>query len=484
MIIDLQVEVDEILVSYDVTALYPSVPQEEAINIIEEIMMQDTEFAKKTTMCPADVIALFKICVKTTYFAFNMKLYQQIDGLAIGSSSSGFAADLFMERLEGKAISTFIEPPELWKRYVDDTISKLKQIYVNDFLKHLNNQHPGIKFTTEIQENGKIAFLDTLIHVLPDRSTKITVYRKATHTDQYLDFRSNHHIKQKIGIISTFEHRIQELVTTEEDQKKERSHVKKALRRCGHPNWSLNRKKKQKEKEEPVERRGKVVLPYTKGISENLARIFRKHDVETIHKPSTTLKNLLCNKMKDPVHPLDKTGAVYYNNCKKHPTPKNDYVGETDRVTRERMYEHGIIDHKTAKRAASISHPEDEKKKAKPTRKGTRTSKRNQPQKDYAAIHHGKNQRLTPGNTEFSAHVASDAHEKDELEASILCTEENWYKRGVKEAIAIRKLKPTLNQDDGRYHLSSMYTKLIESSDIMLSRQGIKGATAKSQEQN
>ncbi len=148
------------------------------------------------------------------------------------------------------------------------------------------------------------------------------------------------------------------------------------------------------------------------------------------------------------------------------------------------MYEHGIIDHKTAKRAASISHPEDEKKEAKPTRKGTRSSKRNQPQKDYAAIHHGKNQRLTPGNTEFSAHVASDTHEKDELEASILCTEENWYKRGVKEAIAIRKLKPTLNQDDGRYHLSSMYTKLIESSDIMLSRQGIKGATVKTQEQN
>ena len=381
-----------------------------------------------------------------------------------------------------KAITTFVEPPKIWKRFVDDTFSKLKQIYVDDFLKHLNNQHPRIKFTTELQENGKIAFLDTLVHVLPDRSTKITVYRKATHTDQYLDFRSNHHIKQKIGIISTFENRIQELITTEEDKKKELTHVKKALKRCGHPNWSLNRKKKKKKNDERVERRGKVVLPYTKGVSENLAKIFRKHDIETIHKPTTTLKHLLCNKMKDKVNPLDKTGAVYYNNCKKHEDPKQDYVGETDRVVRERLYEHGVIDHKTAKRSASIRHPDEEK--AKPARRQTRSLLRNQKQQDYAALHHGKNQRLTPGNTEFSAHVASDTHDKDDLESSLLCTEENWHRRGIKEAIAIRKLKPTLNLDDGRYHLSSMYNQIIKSSDIMRSRQGIKGATVTDQLQN
>ena len=68
---------------------------------------------------------------------------------------------------------------------------------------------------------------------------------------------------------------------------------------------------------------------------------------------------------------------------------------------------------------------------------------------------------MTDGSTEFSAHVATEHHEKSELEGSILMTEENWFKRGVKEAIAIRKLKPSLNQDDGRYHLSPMYNELI-----------------------
>ncbi len=484
MIKDLQVEDDEILVSYDVTVLYPSVPQQEAIEIFHEMMINDEELSNKTTISAENVIKLFKLCVETTYFVFNKKLYVQVDGLAIGASSSGHAADLFMEKLEHKALTTFVEPPAIWKRYVDDTFSKLKMMFVDSFLEHLNSQHPRIKFTTEIQENNKIAFLDTLVHVLPNKSTKITIYRKATHTDQYLDFNSNHHIKQKIGIINTFEHRINELVTEEEDKQKELRHVKKALKRCGHPNWSLNRdKRKQKKKKaekEKVERRGKVVLPYIKGVSEKLARTFKKYDIETIHKPSTKLKNILCSKMKDKIEDLDKTGAVYYNECIKencNDEAKNDYVGETDRVWRERQYEHRVVDHKTAKSSASLKKPETVSVES---GIGSRRSKRNtdKKKKNYKDVHTGADQQLTEGNTEFSAHVASDTHSKEEFRSTILCTEDDWFKRGVKEAIAIRKIKPTLNKDDGRYHLSAMWDKLIRTSVVLKTpSQGKEGGT-------
>ena len=259
-------------------------------------------------MSAENLITLYKLYVGTTYFSFNKKLYQQIDGLAIGASSSGPAADLFMERLEKRALTTFVEPPSLWKRYVDDTFCKLKKIYVESFLRHLNSQHHRMKFTSEIEKDRMIVFLDALVHILQDRTTKTTIYRKATHTDQYLDFTSNHHIKQKIGIVKTFEHRAEALITKEEDKIEEVKHVKKALRRCGHPVWSLNRKKDTKRKETQVEkpeRRGKVVLPYIKGTSEKLARTLRKYDIESIHKPTTKLKQTLCNKMKDKVEPLD-----------------------------------------------------------------------------------------------------------------------------------------------------------------------------------
>ena len=300
-----------------------------------------------------------------------------------------------------------------------------------------------------------------------------------------MDFQSNHHIKQKIGIINTFQHRIDVQITEEEDKKKELIHVKKALKRCGHPNWALNRKKRQKKNIEKVERRGKVVLPYTKCLSEKLGRIFKKYDIETIHKPTSTIKNLVCNKMKDKVEDLDKTGAVYWVDCKREvckevsKKKKNDYTGETDRVTRERLYEHRVIDHKTAKRAASIDH-EEEKKGRTAGRVGTRRSERqkDKKKKDYKVINDGSDQILSEGSTEFSAHVASDRHSKDDLQYRILCTDDDWFRRGVKEAIAIRKIQPTLNKDGGRYHLSKIYDDIIKSRVTMTtSRNGAQGGS-------
>ena len=79
-------------------------------------------------------------------------------------------------------------------------------------------------------------------------------------------------------------------------------------------------------------------------------------------------------------------------------------------------------------------------------------------------MHENSNQQITLGNTDFSAHVATEVHDKNEIKFSVLCTEQNWFKRGVKEAIAIKKIKPTLNKDQGRYHLSPLYDELIRNS--------------------
>ena len=165
--------------------------------------------------------------------------------------------------------------------------------------------------------------------------------------------------------------------------------------------------------------------------------------------------------------------------AKKHQKPKNDYVGETDRVLRGRQYEHRTIDHKTATRSASIQEETEEKEDGEELQ-GLRRSQRIQGKKkrDYKAEDQGTNQQLTEGGTEFSAHVASEIHDKKDLEFSVLCKDDNWFARGVKEAVAIRKIKPSLNQDEGRFHLSPMYDKFIRSSlTLKVPGQGAKEAT-------
>ena len=67
----------------------------------------------------------------------------------------------------------------------------------------LNEQHPSIKFTMEVEEDGKILFLDVGISRNPDGSLQHNVYRKPTHTDRYLNQRSFHHPSMKSSVNGT-----------------------------------------------------------------------------------------------------------------------------------------------------------------------------------------------------------------------------------------------------------------------------------------
>ena len=114
-----------------------------------------------------------------------------------------------MEYLEQKALSTAPHPtPRFWCRYVDDTFVIHKEANKQGFLQHINSVDPAIRFTVEDnKEDGSIPFLDTIVKPEVDGSLSITVYRKPTHTDQYLQWDSHHHLSVKFSVIQTLSHR-------------------------------------------------------------------------------------------------------------------------------------------------------------------------------------------------------------------------------------------------------------------------------------
>ena len=94
--------------------------------------------------------------------------------------------------------------PRLWYRHVDDTLVIQKEVNKQNFLQCINNVDPAIQFTVEDnRDDGAIYFLDTIVKPETDGKLSITVYRKPTHIDQYLQWDSHHHHLAKYSVIST-----------------------------------------------------------------------------------------------------------------------------------------------------------------------------------------------------------------------------------------------------------------------------------------
>ena len=141
----------------------------------------------------------------------------------MGSPVSPVVANLYMEYLEQKALSTAPHPPKFWGRYVDDTFVIHKEANKQGFLQHINSVDPAIRFTVEDnKEDGSIPFLDTIVKPEADGSLSITVYRKPTHTDQYLQLDSHHHLSAKFSVIQTLSHRASTMCSNPELLQKEK----------------------------------------------------------------------------------------------------------------------------------------------------------------------------------------------------------------------------------------------------------------------
>ena len=185
------------------------------------------------------ITSLLEFCLTHTYVLFQGKYYEQVQGAAMGSPISPLIANIFMEEFEVKALSS-IPHPSLWLRFVDDTFVINREEHSQDLLHHINSQDPHIQFTVEPTQQGSLPFLDILVTIEPDNTFSTTVYRKPTHTDQYLHWDSNHHITAKESAYNTLAHRAKIVSSTQDKMDRELQHIKTALQHCQFPSWALN----------------------------------------------------------------------------------------------------------------------------------------------------------------------------------------------------------------------------------------------------
>ena len=140
-----------------------------------------------------------------------------------------------------------------------------------------------------------------------------------------------------------------------------------------------------------------------------MRQVFGNYGIPTYFKPTSTLRQLLV-KPKDPVSKENVMGPVYkikWEEC------NAVYVGETERSLKVRFSEHQWPSSTTSEVSKHI-------------------------------------------------HVDHPQHSVQLENTEVFTTEPRWFERGVKEAIYIRALNPSLNRHGGRFNLPPVWDNIIK----------------------
>ena len=119
--------------SFEVVALFTSITTNVAITAAKLLRLdQDDNLRERTQLSPRDITSLLEFSLDATEFSFKGRFYKQIHGTAMGSPVSVVVANLCMEVLETKAVSTFLNILDMFS-----CIKSVKEIHCR-YLKTKN----------------------------------------------------------------------------------------------------------------------------------------------------------------------------------------------------------------------------------------------------------------------------------------------------------------------------------------------------------
>lgn len=219
------------MVTIDVSSLYTSIPHQDGLDSIRSTLENQSHL-----VIPPDVITeLAEMTLTMNTFRFQDHHYHQIQGTAMGTKMAPTYANIFMGKLETDMLQTTDLKPSLWLRFIDDifAIYRASEDEVTQHIHQLNQFHPTIKFTSEINRSS-IDFLDVTVFRKPDNTNGTKLFIKPTNTGQYLNAGSFHPKHQIESIAYSQALRMKLICSEPEDFHSSSQVLLKNLTLCGH----------------------------------------------------------------------------------------------------------------------------------------------------------------------------------------------------------------------------------------------------------
>lgn len=355
------------MASLDVDSLFTNIPLNETIDICLNGVFAECEYVEGLDR--DSFKQLLTLAVSESYFIFDGQCYQQIDGVAMGSPLGPTLANAFLCYHEKNWLDECPASfkPLYYRRYVDDIFVLFSSPdHLSLFKAYLNSKHNNITFSSETEQNGKLAFLDVQVSKVNGKFVT-DVYRKPTFSGVYSNFNSFIPISYKYGLVLTLIFRCFSICSDMSRFHNELCELKNILRKNGYPLYFLDKCVKRFLDKIYIPRvpiitvpRKEIFicLPYLGKMSlvtrTKLCNIVRKNlpqcDLKVIFKSNCRLSGFF--KYKDKVEKALLSKVVYKFTCG---CCNASYIGETKRHFKVRACEHMGLSPLTGKVSQSQS---------------------------------------------------------------------------------------------------------------------------------
>ena len=199
------------------------------------------------------------------------------------------------------------------------------------------------------------------------------MYRKETHTQRYLKWRSNHSKNCLLGIIKGLVHRAHYFCDLKKDLLDELDLLKDVFIMNGYPlklvmrtiedSWKTETKKtvmremqQSFDEEEQKEEYFEVLhAPYIHGFTQRLQKKLKPFNIGFVHKKGDTIFQNVCH-LKQKIMKDEKKNRIYSVPCQ---TCGKSYIGETGQQISRRIYQHQYDIHKKKATNGIFKHMEE-----------------------------------------------------------------------------------------------------------------------------